>query len=129
MPEKQPNLYPDISILFISGYADISYLRSALKVEAIDYILKSIDLNELASTLKRTIEKIEKLRSEKEKLEIMSHKLEMSLPLLRRQILLGILRENDEDMLQELNILEIPLNNGISYCVIVLRLTQLQGRK
>lgn len=129
LARKATELYPDISILFISGYADISYLRSALKVEAIDYILKSIDLNELASTLKRTIEKIEKLRSEKEKLEIMSHKLEMSLPLLRRQILLGILRENDEDMLQELNILEIPLNNGISYCVIVLRLTPASRQK
>lgn len=122
LARKASELYPDISILFISGYADITYLRSALKVEAVDYILKSIDLNELASTIERTIKKIKRIRSEKEKIQNMSRKLELSLPLLRRQILLGILRENDEDMLQELHSLDIPLNNNTWYCVIVLRL-------
>ena len=40
-------LYPDAKIIFVSGYDDVAYLKNALKVDAIDYILKSIDLNEL----------------------------------------------------------------------------------
>ena len=37
---------PDVKIIFISGYADVGYLRDALKMEAVDYILKSIDIDE-----------------------------------------------------------------------------------
>ena len=33
--------YPGVKIIFISGYADVGYLRDALKMEAVDYILKS----------------------------------------------------------------------------------------
>ena len=37
--------YPGVKIIFISGYADVGYLRDALKMEAVDYILKSIDID------------------------------------------------------------------------------------
>ena len=30
--------YPGVKIIFISGYADVGYLRDALKMEAVDYI-------------------------------------------------------------------------------------------
>lgn len=122
LAKKAMEKYPEISILFISGYADVEYLRDALKVDAIDYILKSIDLDELASAIEKTVHRIREKRAEKEKFQDMSHKLELSLPLLRRQILLGVLRENDEDLLQELYSLELPLVFDTWYCVIVLRI-------
>lgn len=52
--------YPDISVLFISGYGDIDYLKNAIKLGAVDYIFKSIDLDELSDALYRTTEKISK---------------------------------------------------------------------
>lgn len=122
LAKKALEKYPEISILFISGYADVEYLRDALKVDAIDYILKSIDLEELASAIEKTVQKIREKRAEKEKFQDMSHKLELSLPLLRRQILLGVLRENDGDLLQELSSLEVPLDFDTWYCVTALRL-------
>ena len=115
--------YPDINILFISGYADVEYLRNALKVEAIDYILKSVDLTELAATMERTVNKIHKKRAEQEKVQLIEQKLEMSLPLLRRQVLLGILRENEDALPKELNTLGITLDNDSWYSIAVLRLT------
>lgn len=123
LAQKAVSLYPDINILFISGYADVEYLRDALKIEAIDYILKSVDLTELASTIERTINKIRKKRAELEKLQIMEQKLEMSLPLLRRQVLLGILRENEDALPRELNTLDISLDNDSWYCIAILRLS------
>ena len=45
--------YPNINVLFISGYGDIDYLKNAIKLGAVDYILKSIDLEELAEAMER----------------------------------------------------------------------------
>lgn len=52
--------YPNINVLFISGYGDIDYLKNAIKLGAVDYILKSIDLEELAEAMERTTERIRK---------------------------------------------------------------------
>ena len=62
--------YHNINVLFISGYGDIDYLKNAIKLGAVDYILKSIDLEELAEAMERTTERIRKRkRYEKELIE------------------------------------------------------------
>lgn len=45
----------DVKIVFISGYDDVSYIKSALTVSACDYILKPIDIKELEACLQRAI--------------------------------------------------------------------------
>ena len=45
--KKLQKEYPSIQIVFISGHADVQLLREALKSDAFDYILKSVDLEEL----------------------------------------------------------------------------------
>ena len=35
---------PDCRIIFMSGYMEIEYLKSAIRLAAIDYIEKTIDL-------------------------------------------------------------------------------------
>lgn len=52
--------YPNINVLFISGYGDVDYLKNALKLGAVDYILKSIDLDEFAEAIERATERIRK---------------------------------------------------------------------
>ena len=47
--------YPGVKIIFISGYADVGYLRDALKMEAVDYILKSIDIDELDAVITKVV--------------------------------------------------------------------------
>ena len=56
---------PDTCIIFISAYSDIAYLKDALKLGAVDYILKSIDLKELAAAVERTIERVDRVRINK----------------------------------------------------------------
>lgn len=46
----------DPEIIFISGYQDLEYLKSAFKLEAIDYLFKPVDIDELDAVLKRTVE-------------------------------------------------------------------------
>lgn len=75
LAKKAAARYPGICILFISGYADVQYLRDALKVDAVDYILKSIDLEELATAIERTTQRIREKRDEKEKIQTMQQEL------------------------------------------------------
>lgn len=49
----------DTVIIFISGYNEFSYAKSAIKMGAFDYILKPIDGDELTEILEKGIEEIE----------------------------------------------------------------------
>lgn len=57
----------NIPILIISGYDDFSYVRSALKLGVVDYILKPVKAQELNQQLQRCIEVLEKDDSVKPK--------------------------------------------------------------
>ena len=43
--------YPDIQIIFLSGYNDFEYVRTALEVEACDYILKPVTSEDLSKAM------------------------------------------------------------------------------
>lgn len=49
------NDFPDCKIIFMSGYTDKEYLKSAIQLKAIDYIEKPIDLDELFAVLKKSV--------------------------------------------------------------------------
>lgn len=48
--------YTDISIILMTAYAGVDTAVEALKLGAIDYIVKPFDLNELKALIKRTLE-------------------------------------------------------------------------
>ena len=48
--------HPSVKIVFISGYQDVALIRQALKIEAVDYILKPINLQELRDCFRRLVE-------------------------------------------------------------------------
>lgn len=52
-------------VIFISGYDDYSYVRSAMKLGAVDYLLKPVKPEELNRQLELCIERLQKLRQEK----------------------------------------------------------------
>ncbi|MDW7659252.1 MAG: response regulator, partial [Bacillota bacterium] len=38
---------PDLQILFLSGYSDKEYLKTAIRINAVDYLYKPFELDEL----------------------------------------------------------------------------------
>lgn len=44
-------LLPHLQIVFLSGYDDFAYVKSALQVEAVGYLLKPLNLNELTELM------------------------------------------------------------------------------
>lgn len=51
-------LYFEIPILFFSGYDDFDYLKKAMSLDVIDYILKPIDTNEFYKSVNQIIQKL-----------------------------------------------------------------------
>ncbi len=49
----------DAQVIFVSGYDDFSFIRSALKLNATDYLLKPIRQDELNMQLKRCVERLD----------------------------------------------------------------------
>ena len=55
LARKAREIFPEIGIIFISGYSDADYLRDALRVGACDYIYKPIHLDELQKSIAKLI--------------------------------------------------------------------------
>ena len=91
-----------VKVVFISGYWDMSYLKSAFQMDAVDYVLKPIKLDELMNVMKKVVGICKKEQAEKNVMKDLSKKLAASLPLLREQfiteILLGYIRNKDQIM-------------------------------
>lgn len=54
--------HPDCQIIFISGYADKEYLKSAISLKAVSYVEKPIEEPELVDALKKAVQNIEENR-------------------------------------------------------------------
>lgn len=57
---KARELYPNCSIIFMSGYSDKEYLKSAIHLKAISYVEKPIDLYELEDAIKTAVTEVQK---------------------------------------------------------------------
>lgn len=113
----------ETKIIFVSGYEDINYLKTALKVKAVDYILKPVNLEELAAVIEKTIKAINEEKAEKRLIYEMNAKLIESMPTLREKFFMTLVRDGiDEeiDINEKIRFLELQLPNDANYCVIAL---------
>lgn len=58
MIERCQTLFPNIRFIIISGYDDFEYLKKSIQLSVVNYLLKPVDEEELAATLRKTIEQI-----------------------------------------------------------------------
>jgi len=65
---------PDSKLLFISGYMDVAYLKSAIRLAAVDYVEKPIRLPEIEEAIRKTIRFIQQ---ERERHILLDQKLEL----------------------------------------------------
>lgn len=57
-------LYPSIELLFFSGYDDFDYVKTALFLQAVNYILKPINPNEFQKTLSNVLQTLQKQKAD-----------------------------------------------------------------
>lgn len=113
---------PKTEIIFMSGYDEVTYIKSALKLEAIDYIFKPLDFDELELTLKKVITKIDGERTQSRIISEMDAKLIQSMPLLKDKffelLILGSFNDKEE-IFNRSKFLGIDMPDG-KYSVMVI---------
>lgn len=114
--------FPAIQIVFISGHADVQLLREALKTDAIDYILKSVDLNELSATISRVVKLLDARNAESKRVSSMETRLHELMPMYRERVLQTLL--TDDADLVSMSYLGLNLDLSARYVCMVLRLVR-----
>lgn len=82
---------PGCKIIFLSGYSDVEYLRSAIQLQAIDYVEKPVDLDKLQEVLVKAAEACRQERENRERLEDMERQMIKSRPFLSGKALQALL--------------------------------------
>ena len=113
-------LVPLLKIIFISGYDDFEFVKSALKINAYEYILKPVDDNELLRALKQAVsERLQEIRHEEENRRLLD-KVNEGKELLRNRFLNDLVYGTVEKSLLWSSIasLDINIQEG-RYCVLL----------
>lgn len=98
--------YPGIKFIFISGYKDFEYAQQVLKLNAVDYLTKPLEQEQLISVLQKAEDLYKK---EKKTEEILKEKY----PQLKRKYISKLMRENFQNMdTSFFEEFDININNG-----------------
>jgi len=82
-----------IQIVFISGHDDVDYMKSALQIEAVDYIMKPVNRQELGSVMQKIATKLLDQEQRIVQMNNMNAKLSQSMPLLREKFLMTLIHD------------------------------------
>jgi len=108
LSEKLRDLYPEISVVLITGHNEFDYARRALKLGVEDYILKPFSKDELMLTLL-------KLQREYQKVQVNNLTLKENNRMMKESFLNQLISNeynlNDEDVLKRLSFFDIQVHN------------------
>ncbi|MBD2871372.1 response regulator transcription factor [Paenibacillus arenilitoris] len=121
MSQRIAERYPAIKIIFVSGHDDADYLKSAMKVSAVDYIFKPVNLQELAAVIGRVAADMDAERLERRQRQELLVKLKEGMPLLREKFLLSLIGDGapKTDVGERIAFLGLDLPADAPYWVIV----------
>ncbi|ACT03679.1 response regulator [Paenibacillus sp. JDR-2] len=119
--------YPHVKIIFVSGHDDADYLKSAMKLSAVDYIFKPVNLEELSSVLRHVVSDLDEQRAEQQRKEELQVRLKEGMPVLREKFLLSLMGSGvqRQDIRERVQFLELSLPEEASYWVIVISVDDL----
>lgn len=83
--------YPHCRIVFLSGYCDKEYLKSAIHLKADSYIEKPVDVDELKLTIKNAISELKQESDKAQSDQILISGLVETSPLIRLEIALALI--------------------------------------
>lgn len=126
LAQKARVLNPELKIIFISGYADVNYLSDALRMNAVDYIFKSIDFDALDAAIERVANFVHQRNSELQYQKWLEDQLRQNREVLRQQRLVSLLtdtEEPEEAIANTCTTLSLSLNSQSLYVVMVIHIS------
>ncbi len=115
---KLREILPNCKIIFMSGYSDKEYLKSALHLKAVSYIEKPINITEISQVISEAVSMCLE-ESEKQELDLKKDiNLKESLDMLRVNLPLEILHNNAE-MEKWLKISNISISGSTRFVTVI----------
>lgn len=110
-------LYPETQLVFLSGYSDTAYLKSAIQLKAEDYLEKPVDRRDLAQLMERIVARIGEQRRQQAAHSKAATHLQDSIPLLRQKALQQLLSgsSNISKLAEELGTSVFPIAASKTY--------------
>lgn len=121
---------PSVKLIMFSGADDFEYVQRALKIKAVEYVLKPIDAAEFSETLMKLKEILDKEYEEKRNIETLRQHYIDSIPVFREQFLTGLMdgRIDGEQLEKKAGIGQIDLD-AWGFTVGLLQLAPNQDEK
>jgi len=113
MAKEIRQLSPHCALVFMSGYSDKDYLKSAIHLSAFDYVFKPIDLNELNDTLIKAIDHV-KQNSENQSIISALKQQELSTLLIHD-------KANSDDIIGLWKQYNLPLGQNLLYYTVLIK--------
>ncbi|MNH93231.1 putative response regulatory protein [compost metagenome] len=115
--------YPHIKIVFVSGHDDADYLKSAMQINAVDYIFKPVNMQELRAVVERISAELQEEDRERRLTSAMQLKLRESIPLLREKFLHALILGQSpaiNNIQERIDFLELNLPVEADYGILVM---------
>ncbi|SFJ48597.1 two-component system, response regulator YesN [Paenibacillus sp. UNC496MF] len=110
--------FPACKIIYLSGHSDKEYLKAAIRINAVSYVEKPINLDELQEVIAKAVQ----LCLEHLKADHLNLALSESLPFIRQTIVSGLIRGpiDDDELQRSLQLARVSFAPGSSYTVSIL---------
>lgn len=92
-------LYPAIKIIILTGFDEFEYAKTAVSLNAVEYVLKPINVAELTKVMQRVRVQLDDSVAQKRDMDALRKSYARALPLMRErfltELLLGVVQEGD----------------------------------
>lgn len=112
--------FPQCQIIFLSGYADKAYLKTAIQLKAVSYIEKPLNPDEIKSIIRQTVALCEEERQRNQTFAKLQDNLNDSKPLMGQALTLELVNDglDNSELTAKYAGLDFQLNPDDCYTVI-----------
>ncbi|HYH03571.1 MAG TPA: response regulator [Bacillota bacterium] len=112
--------FPQCQIIFLSGYADKAYLKTAIQLKAVSYIEKPLNPEEIKAVIQETVALCDKEQQRNQTFTKLQDNLNDSKPLLGQALILELVNDgiNHSELITKYDGLDFRLNPDNYYTVI-----------
>ena len=123
--EEIKKQWPACKVIFLTGYNDFSYAKSAITLGAFDYLLKVESDDKIVDAVERAIKKIEEEQDQAQMIIRAQSKMRKALPSLQKEYMWGMFqgRQLTEEQLREAFAeMDIPLDVNLPVYLLIGRI-------
>lgn len=113
LQEEVNKRWPRCKIIFLTGYSDFEFVKSAIRNNSVDYILKTEGDSVIVNSVRKAIKSLENEMENAILIRRAQENMEKAIPILQRDFLLDILNGTEislEELRQQFNELNIDLD-------------------